>query len=877
MIRLYNRFVNLVSFSNELYKYQQELNDRIDRPQKVRLLPQFHPLGVAGRFQKRRISLAEAYLAVISSLDSGSRKNRLRALKRLMDVAFHARTMAMPLNTARVQVALMKEAVKNRHNSRRQLELLHDFSRTSHGRHQVIRKLLLELNVIEVPEVGKPLKDLDLGWDTHVHDTASTGRKNPTQLVIDAFIKGMSSLTIAYNHIAAYPMMMEAIEAGRITGVRVEIALEFSCIAAGKRFHFLTVLPIFERATDLKEFLKEHKGSLKTFFKGLQANQKHRLEAVKRLVNHFNQTDLKELNEGYPEDPLYQVPKIKKKQLRKFVPLFSLNKLHLGEFFYRIYKPILHNRLLHAKALLEKARDDFRKKEISEWELRIAEQKFTRLYEEFHTLNPEDLYKKYFSNPKLGESVTVFHDLAHITETLRKVGCRVRVLHPLEHGTENARRLLQEYADFLDEVEVYNLQDSAVRDPEELLQLTHFLKGFNQERGKLGKPPLIPVCGSDSRGRSPSIPGMGFIYQDRIQGKYRKRYLKKHITLPLLITQLIAGREDAPPIVCMGKISEGIQNKSGLEKEEERIPLRRAIRYLNPPMVNAFHVGVGFVVAYHFIGLFYACVWLGITGFRNMIADLVSTRGVRLREWTFRSVDFANLSRSLFWTGFSVPILGFVKAQFDLLWPFAVGGLLYNVAKFFFISFSNGLYLATHNTIRGFDRKVIRGNFFRSVISWPFAAVFAPVGDFLGVPSIVQAKFWSDVVAGLIEGGGKYYRILQVQERDVAEILPRLGEEREEDRYAAFLDLLQLFRDQPRTRSSLKRIFKSSENGEALYQLVLRTVSDPVHYSALVQYTLEQMPRDTLPDLILLISETYPEFREWILEYGHSIHLLDRG
>lgn len=865
MIRFYNRFVNLLSFSNELYKYQQELNDRIDRPQKVRLLPQFHPLGVAGRFQKRRISLAEAYLGVISSLDSGSRKNRLRALKRLMDIAFHARTTAMPINTARVQVALMKEAVKNRHNSRRQLELLYDFSRTAHGRHQVIRKLLLELNVIEVPELGKPLKELDLGWDTHVHDTASTGRKNPTQLVIDAFIKGMSRLTIAYNHIAAYPMMMEAIEAGRITGVRVEIALEFSCMAAGKRFHFLTLLPPFEQAADLKQFLKAQKGSLKNFFKGLQANQKHRLEAVKRLVNHFNQTELKELNEGYPDDPLYQVPKIKKKQLRRFVPLFSLNKLHLGEFFYGIYKPILHNRLLHAKALLEKARDDFRKKAISEWELRIAEQKFTRLYEEFHALNPESLYKRYFSNPKLGESVTVFHDLPDLVGSLRKAGCRVRVLHPLEHGMENVRRLLQECSDSLDEVEVYNLQDCAIRDPEELLQLAYFLKGFNQEREQLGKPPLIPVCGSDSRGRSPSIPGMGFIYRDRIQGTYRRAYIKKHITLPLPITQLIAGREDAQPIVCMGKISEGIQNKSGLEKVEGTIPIRRAIRYMNPTMVNVLHVGVGFVVATQFIGLFYACVWFGITGFRNMIADLVSTRGVRLREWTFRSVDFANLSRSLFWTGFSVPILGFVKARFDLLWPFAVGGLFYNIAKFFFISFSNGLYLATHNTIRGFDRKVVRGNFFRSVLSWPFAAVFAPVGDLLGVPSIVQAKFWSDVVAGLIEGGAKYVRILQVQERDVAEILPRLGEEKEEDRFAAFLDLLQLFRDQPRTRSSLKRIFKSSETGETLYQLVHRTVTDPLHYSVLVRYTLEQMPRDTLPDLILLISETYPEFRDWIV------------
>ena len=157
---------------------------------------------------------------------------------------------------------------------------------------------------------------------------------------------------------------------------------------------------------------------------------------------------------------------------------------------------------------------------------------------------------------------------------------------------------------------------------------------------------------------------------------------------------------------------------------------------------NIFFAVVGFTVADSFIGPFYALLWLGITGFRNSIADLISSRGTHLNQWKLRSINFDNVAQSLFWTGFSVPIMGFIKSNFDTVWPWVHDGLLFNLVKFFFISLANGLYLATHNTLRGFDRKVVRANLFRSVIAWPFATIFAPLGNLIGVPSIVQTKIW---------------------------------------------------------------------------------------------------------------------------------------
>jgi hypothetical protein len=106
-IQAYNRVINALSFSAELHKLRRELNSRIDTPEPRDSGLRTHPLGVSKRYKKRRISMAEAYLVVIKELESRNSKARLRALRLLMDASFHAITLDLPMNTARVQMALM--------------------------------------------------------------------------------------------------------------------------------------------------------------------------------------------------------------------------------------------------------------------------------------------------------------------------------------------------------------------------------------------------------------------------------------------------------------------------------------------------------------------------------------------------------------------------------------------------------------------------------------------------------------------------------------------------------------------------------------------------------------------------------------------------
>jgi hypothetical protein len=229
-----------------------------------------------------------------------------------------------------------------------------------------------------------------------------------------------------------------------------------------------------------------------------------------------------------------------------------------------------------------------------------------------------------------------------------------------------------------------------------------------------------------------------------------------------------------------------------------------------------------------------------------------------------------------------VPILGFVKSNFDIVWPWAQDGMFFNLAKFFVISFANGLYLAAHNTLRGFDKKVVRANFFRSVIAWPFAAVFAPLGNVLKIPSIVQTKIWSDFVAGFIEGGGKYMAVLRLRRHNIEEIIPRIIENEGEEKYIAILDLLYLYREEPRTRNSLISLFelssspvstlwsgKSEAGGKGMAPTrplsdLLGVLDRPMLDEELTAFILSRYDEDMGTDLVGLVAETLPPLRNWL-------------
>lgn len=899
----------------------------LNRPGIIENFPDSHPRGFIKKFRKRRITIGEAYLKIIDYLESSKYNERLEALELLVEQILFSRALEMPLNTARVQLALMKEAVKNKNNKRIQLERLQDFSICSFGQPRIIRKYLNQLNIIEVPETGQSLKDLDMGWDPHVHDNSSYGRKTPTQLVIDAFIKGISKITVVYNSLDHIEIMNEAIEAGRILGINVNIGLEFCVGKRGKRFYYLYQLPHFSTQEIFKEFIQTHKDDLEIFIKGLTENQINRMQSIHNLINNFNTVFLSSINQGFPDESIYNLEKLSLEQIDQVIPIKHATHIHLGELLYNKLKPILFNRVLYLKSRSKLSSVHYKAGIISNWEYRNIERKYLETRKQYEKLDPEKLRQEYFSNPDLLEYDSVFKNLSDIFNAIKDenlINRHIKIIHPLEHGLKEAVNTILANRRYIRYVEIYNMHDSIDSDQNESLLFTRFIDllntgntqrliSFFNEHGiaidpqKLSEATddskrlkLIPTCGSDSTGRTSYIPGMGFIYRNTlIKKQYSRAYLKKHNILPQFVSEMIASNggpalssikdlADSPAssptetktfdpgnaIISMGKSIQSHPNVIGDEKSLQSIPLKRVWPYLNPIVKNALYILIGFIPAFLQLKLQYALIWFTITAVRHVITDIISIRGLSPREWHIRSIYFDNIAHSLFWTGFSVPLLALVKGQFDILYPLAKTGLVFEFIKFFFICFVNGAYISAHNTLRGFDKTTVHINFFRSLLAWPFATLFSPLGNIMAIPSIVQAKLWSDIVAGLIEGWGKFRFKLNIGKRDLLELLPNVSSHQVEKKYTAILDLLYFFQADPRTKNSLKAVLFNQNNIKqntpgrpiADYFELYGWFSDTTNFFKLIDFILANYQPEQALFLVDLVANKYSDFYKWLLK-----------
>lgn len=915
LIKTYNDIVNFLSFATNLRKLRSRINQSIDLPEIISEFPNSHPRGFIKEFKKRRTTIVETYLRITKCLESANYNERVHALSLLAEHIIYSRSLKMPLNAARVQLALMKEVVKNRDNKRVQLELMRDFTVSSYGHPRTIRNFLKKLDIIEVPETGEELKDLKMGWDFHVHDNTSYGRKSPIQLIIDAFIKGISELTIAYNNLDREQAVKEVLEAGRILGIKVNIALEFSALTNGLRFHYMYILPNFSsKKGRFKKFLKQESDDFKEFLHELEENEKKREKNIEQLIEDFNNEYLPKINEGYHPDSIFYLQPLSINAEENGAGNKIYSRRQLGEFLYPKLKMVLENRALQITALKIQTKNSPEKFSIREVD--NIQKRFIDIRLQYRNLEPEKIRLEYFAGNESLIAETAVSSLKDIYNLARKAGGTIKFIQPLEHGLQAAIDKILENYEMLSFTEIYNMYGTIDTKESDFVLFTTFIKQlnegnqtelvnflevnnltFNQQKLEhavkfFRQNMLIPAIGSDAAGRSTLAPGMGFVLENRLPKYQRKHFERNHYSLPNEISELIyklakipktpLKKKEKPKIICLGKLNAGKQNMLGDEKIEKPINPLRAWEYLNPAIKNSIFILIGFIPAYFTVGIEYAFLWFAITGSRNMFVDVISGNGFRPKEWHSNDINWTNFAHSLFWTGFSVPILGFVKARFDFVWTGPHEGFLFETVKFFFLNISNGIYLASHNYIRGFDKGTIRGNFFRSMIAWPFAAIFSPLGNALFLPSIVQTKFWSDFVAAIIEGSAKYKNIIRVKYQIMKKLMPDLVSEDEETEKLAMLDMIYFINESTRAKTALrkqlipdqstfhklKNFFIRRKNkvempNESYIELKKR-MERPNRFDELINYIIEHYHREQSLFLIKMVSENYYKLQKWL-------------
>jgi hypothetical protein len=219
-----------------------------------------------------------------------------------------------------------------------------------------------------------------------------------------------------------------------------------------------------------------------------------------------------------------------------------------------------------------------------------------------------------------------------------------------------------------------------------------------------------------------------------------------------------------------------------------------------------------------------AFIWFGITGLRNVLQAVLGGGGLRrspLLRWK-SYVDWERVADSLLYTGFSVPLLDWVVKTVLLDRGLGITTETSPTVLYSLMALANGIYLSSHNALRGLPRAAIVGNFFRSILSIPIALVFNElVGAALvlagsvSVNAVLQqwaaiiSKAASDTVAGLIEGTADRYRNIQTRYREYRGKLAELLE--------IYARLELLFPESP-TLQILENPgkFKRNANAEAL-------------------------------------------------------------
>ncbi|WP_207261335.1 hypothetical protein [Desulfovibrio sp. Huiquan2017] len=221
---------------------------------------------------------------------------------------------------------------------------------------------------------------------------------------------------------------------------------------------------------------------------------------------------------------------------------------------------------------------------------------------------------------------------------------------------------------------------------------------------------------------------------------------------------------------------------------------------LNSVLKNVIKVLAGFIPAFltfyltkdwWILAYFGGIIWFSITGLRNVIQSVLGGGGLRRSPFLAWNdyIDWERIADSLLYTGFSVPLLDWLCKSVVLDKGLGVTTATNPLLLYSIMALTNGVYISSHNVIRGLPREAAAANFFRSVLSIPIAMLFnwgaqglLVLGGSVDPMAVLQlwaaviSKLASDCVAGVIEGFADRRRNIAMRRWDYTEKLHQVFE-----------------------------------------------------------------------------------------------------
>ncbi|MFH1075295.1 MAG: hypothetical protein V1753_00375 [Pseudomonadota bacterium] len=552
------------------------------------------------------------------------------------------------------------------------------------------------------------------------------------------------------------------------------------------------------------------------------------------------------------------------------------------------------------------------------WQLRLSPgelvERLRKLHSEFHItlnlskLNVEDVLEIIYDCQGMISHLEAFN----LKDYVDGHGMAYAEISNLQHAINcgNVITLKQGIQNIISRVEQSNLFDKDKRSVKlkKILRDIPALLAFYKNR------PIKSCIGTDSTGYSYHLHGMGLVVKEtlprHVQQQIRRALGFLGQTIPIKMIAHIRRTYIACPgqsgildscyklarlipgfqwfgykhindwIVEDSQVAPVAQGNiiplGGTQKETQKSvgSNQPSIRHLNSTLKNWLKILGGFIPSFLTFSLTKdwwllayggAFIWFGITGLRNVLQAVLGGGGLRRSPFLHWNdyISWNRLADSLLFTGFSVPLLDYVIKHLLLAVVFNITASNNPILLYSIIAIANGAYISTHNTLRGFPRPVVFGNFFRSVLSIPIAiGLNMTISAILGIAGVsaiseilqnwaaIISKTASDIVAGVIEGSADRQINIRIRSRDYTakftqvfeahtqlellypeakaltflktpKTLIRHGQGIEKILITNALDLLYMWMHQPRGQTVMQEMLKSMSNDEQ--QIIIRS------------------------------------------------------
>lgn len=326
--------------------------------------PNLNPHGIKELAATPVARMAYAVINLLRNLEAGAAQatDRLLALEVLYDEVLNSAHSTLRRNTARVLMQIMKEMVRAHGNRIAQLKLAHDFRRVVQGTPRIVRKMLARYHLPEMPEEWN-----QLAFDDHVYDANTKGRKTPTHLIMDAWIKGIRSITVGYEYWVPADAARELLRAADITGINVRIGIEYRVPFYDHYANLFWIPRGFSSHEDFLEFLHSPKIA-EMMNRGKEALAWKRARIL-TVLEAWNKHERQEIAKRWEET----IPELTAEEFQTFVGRGQPSPQHLAEAIHRHMMPVARRRAEklaqidtpEARAEIEKL-ENLNEEEISE-------------------------------------------------------------------------------------------------------------------------------------------------------------------------------------------------------------------------------------------------------------------------------------------------------------------------------------------------------------------------------------------------------------------------------------------------------------------------------------------------------------------------------